>query len=293
MRGVVSAGMVTALSYLGARHAFDIAIGVSAGASNAFALVAGTDDAVAAAYSGACIDGPFLSVRRALLGRGPLMDLEHLVDDIVVGRDDSRIAAAASSGVRLGFLATEVERAEPVVLENFADGTELRRALRASSLLPGIAGAPAELRGRRWVDGTITQSIPYPAAIACGATHVLALQTRPVGVPLRAPRGPERVLVARALRRLGPQVEAAFAERPARYAAAVAELAARSHDEAGPVHMATVRPAAGTPPVGQLERNRARLLAGGRAGAAAVHLALEGTRPWLDGRLRVTTGGAV
>ncbi|CAB4881053.1 unannotated protein [freshwater metagenome] len=291
MRGVVSAGMVTALSLLGAGQAFDLALGVSAGASNAFAFCAGTDDRVAAAYYGACVDGPFLSARRAALGRGPLMDLEVLAQDIVVGRDDELVRRADASGVRLGFVATDVETAAPVVLEDFADAQELRTALRASSLLPGIAGAPVELKGRLHVDGTITESIPYPSALRLGATHVLVLQTRPVGVPLRRARGPERLISARALRRLGPQVEAAYAARPQRYAAAVAELAERSADGAGPPFLATIRPAAGTPPVGQLERSKPRLRAGARSGALAVHLALTGGRPWLDGRLATTLPG--
>ncbi len=288
MRGVVSAGMTAALDALGLRQAFDLVVGVSAGASNGFGLLAGMGNAPALTYLDGCTDGVFIDVRRGLRRRGPVMDLDHLLDGMVLGAGEERALRVLSSGVRFAVVATDVQTTEAVTLEGMGSRAELRAALRASSMVPGIAGERATFDGRDYVDGTVAESIPHRAAIAAGATHVLVLQTRPFGVDLRPPSWAERVLVGRALRRANPALVERYAGRPERYARAVDELAARTADGAGAPHMATIRPRVGTPPVRHLEQRRAPLLAGAIGGVRAVHLALHGREPWVDGELRVT-----
>ena len=63
---------------------------------------------------------------------------------------------------------------------------ELWDAVLASSRMPWAGGAPVELGGRRYVDGGLAAPIPVAEALAAGATHVLALQTRPYGVPRKS-----------------------------------------------------------------------------------------------------------
>ncbi|HEY5144930.1 MAG TPA: patatin-like phospholipase family protein, partial [Solirubrobacteraceae bacterium] len=262
MRGVVSAGMTAALDALGLQRAFDLVVGVSAGASNGFGLLAGIGSGVAETYLEGCTDGRFIDVRRGLLRRGPVMDLDHLLDDLVLGRGDERVEALLATGVRFAVVATDVQSTRSATLAGMGSRAELRAALKASSMVPGIAGERASFRGRDYVDGTVAESIPHRAAIAAGATHVLALQTRPFGVSLRPPSLPERVLVHRALRRANPALVDRYTGRPQRYTAAVEELAARTADGSGPPFLATIRPRAGTPPVRHLEQQRAPLLAG-------------------------------
>ncbi len=288
MRGVVSAGMTAALDALGLQQTFDLVVGVSAGASNGFGLLAGIGTGSALTYLDGCTDGRFIDVRRGLRRRGPVMDLDHLLDDLVLGSDDERARRALACGVRFAVVATDVRTTLATTLEGMGSRAELRAALKASSMVPGIAGERASVGGRDYVDGTVAESIPYRAATTAGATHVLVLQTRPFGVGLRPPSWPERVLVGRALRRANPALVERYAGRPERYAVAVDELAARTADGAGPPFLATIRPRAGTPPVRHLEQQRAPLLAGAIGGVRALHLALHGREPWVDGGLRVT-----
>ena len=287
MRGVVSAGMATALDALGLARAFDLVVGVSAGASNGFGMLAGLGATTALAYVDGCTDGRFIDLRRGLARRGPVMDLDFLLDEVTLGRGDERSERVLATGVRFAAVATDAQTTSATMLEGMRTRAELRAALRATSMVPGIAGTCARVDGRDYVDGAVSESIPFRAALRAGATHVLVLQTRPFGVELRAPSPPERMLVGRALRRVNPALVACYDSRPRRYASAVAELAARTADGAGPPYLATIRARAGTPPVGHLEQRRAPLRAGAIAGVRAVHLALHGREPWIDGRLRL------
>ncbi len=288
MRGVVSAGMVAALDDLGVQPALDLVVGVSAGASNGFGLLSGLGRETALVYVHGCTDGRFIDVRRAVRRGPPVMDLDHLLDNLILGPHPGGFERLLSSGVRFGVVATDARTTEPVLLDARGSYDELRAALLATSMVPGIAGDGATVAGRRYVDGTVSESIPYPAAIGAGATHVLVLQTRPFGVTLKPPSAAERFLVGRTLRRENPALVGTYAARPDRYARAVLELGARSADHTGPPFLATIRPRAGTPPVSNLEQDRACVLAGAISGVRAVHMALEGREPWVDGTLGVS-----
>jgi hypothetical protein len=74
MRGVVSAGMVSALEDLGLVHAFDAVYGSSAGAINAAYFLAGQAGFGTAIYSEDINNHQFISMRRAIGGR-PIVDL--------------------------------------------------------------------------------------------------------------------------------------------------------------------------------------------------------------------------
>lgn len=288
MRGVVSAGMVAALDDLGVQPALDLVVGVSAGASNGFGLLSGLGRTTALTYVDGCTDGRFIDARRAVRRGRPVMDLDHLLDDLILGPHPGGCERLLGSGVRFGVVATDAQTTRPVLLDGLGSYAELRAALMATSMVPGIAGDGATFAGRRYVDGTVSESIPYPAAVGAGATHVLVLQTRPFGVALKPPSAAERFLVGRTLRRENPALVATYKGRPERYAHAVLELGARSADHAGPPFLATIRPRAGTPPVSNLEQDRACVLAGAISGVRAVHMALEGREPWVDGTLCVS-----
>ena len=75
--------------------------------------------------------------------------------------------------------------------------TKLERAMRASSAIPaGIS--PVTLLGDQHVDGGVTDLAPLRAAVAAGATHILAVMMSPrVGAPAA---GPAENLVEVALR---------------------------------------------------------------------------------------------
>ena len=94
-------------------------------------------------------------------------------------------------------------------------------------------------------------------------------------------------LIERHLRRLNPALVTLYRERVAGYERVVGDIARRSlNADAGPPHVLGVRPAAGTPVVGQLERHSAVLAA---AGADAERL-LEQTLRLGGGRRTAPAG---
>jgi hypothetical protein len=99
-------------------------------------------------------------------------------------------------------------------------------------------------------------------AVAAGATHVLALQTRPYGVPRQSASRLADRFIERHLRRLNPALVTLYRERVGCYETTVDDIARRSLDVgAGPPHVLGLRPPAGTPVVSQLERRSAILAA--------------------------------
>ena len=84
-----------------------------------------------------------------------------------------------ASQVEYHPLGTDAETGESTDLRPLiADPAELRLALRASASLPFLAGPPVELRGRRFYDAGVAESIPFRTPLAQGATHVLVLRSR-------------------------------------------------------------------------------------------------------------------
>jgi predicted patatin/cPLA2 family phospholipase len=254
MRGVVSAGMAAALERLGLTASFDLVVGSSAGAINGGALVAGVAGGCVAAYHGPFASRSFVNPARVLWGR-PVMDVDYVLrydSDIL---DAARHERALASPIALHCVAVDVETAAAVDLCGMRSKRELWDALLASSRMPWAGGAPVQFGGRRYVDGGLASPIPVAEALAAGASHVLALQTRPYGVPRKSASRLADRFIERHLRRLNPALVRLYRERVACYETTVDDIARRSLDVgAGPPHVLGLRPPAGTPAVGQLER---------------------------------------
>jgi hypothetical protein len=108
---------------------------------------------------------------------------------------------------------------------------------------------------------------------------VLALQTRPHGVPRRSASRLADVFIERHLRRLNTALVTLYRARIASYEATVDDLARRSLDlDGGPPHVLGLRPAATAPVVGQLER-RAAVLASAAADAERLVAQTPGLTP--------------
>jgi predicted patatin/cPLA2 family phospholipase len=255
MRGVVSAGMAAAIERLGLTSCFDFVVGTSAGALNGAALLAGVAEACAAAYHSAFTTRRFINPYRLLIGRAAVdvaFTLDHADPE---GLDAGRHERTAASPIPLHCVAVDVDRASVAVLSDLGTVPELRGALLASSRMPWVGGGPVEFRGRRFLDGGLAESIPYRTAVGLGATHVLALQTRPWEVPLEpASRLSDRIISSR-LRKLNPALLDLYRRRPADYEAAVAELSRETRSPGGePPFLFGLRLPEGTEPISRLER---------------------------------------
>jgi predicted patatin/cPLA2 family phospholipase len=272
MRGVVSAGMAAALERLGLTAGFDLVVGSSAGAINGGALLAGVARPCAAAYYGPFASRSFVNPARVLWGR-PVMSVDYVLGYNAGELDAERHDRAVASPIELHCVAVDVATAAATDLSGMRTRRELWDAILASSRMPWAGGPPVTFRDRRFVDGGLAAPIPVGEALAAGATHVLALQTRPYDVARKSHSRLADRLIERHLRQLNPALVALYRARVADYEATVADIARRSADAAsGPPHVLGLRPPAGTPVVGQLER-RPEILA--RAAADAERLVEE------------------
>lgn len=273
MRGVVAGGMATALEELGVVDAFDDAYGSSAGALGCAFLLAGQAALGTSLYFDDLTTPDFIAVRR-VVGRTALLSLEFLLDEVMATRKPFDWQRVVDHSVRLHPIATDLDACESVDLcDEVRDPRRLREALRASARVPGVAGPPVQLGGRRLVDGSVLGAIPFERAIADGATHVMVLRTRPFGATYRPPAAVLRGSLARYLRRVHPSLPALHRRRAEAYRADVERLE-RLVRAPGPPHVLVVAPRRGTPEVKALERDRRRLVAGAESGAEAVFAAL-------------------
>jgi predicted patatin/cPLA2 family phospholipase len=264
MRGVVSAGMVSALEELGYGDAFDAVYGASAGAINAAYFLAGQARLGTTIYHQDINNRRFIDLARALRGR-PIVDLGFLMD---VARHRKRLDAARVIGgaTPLRVLATDVTTEAARTLDGFETDTALFDALRAGATMPVIAGGPMELGTGRFLDASLSEPIPVPSAEAHGYTHVLALLTRS-GSMRPGVSAFDRYYVAPRLRRVSPALATRYLTRAVSYAALLQAIDAGT----GPLGRAQVMAIrASGEPIGKLECRREVLETGARRGFDAV-----------------------
>ncbi|WP_433824691.1 patatin-like phospholipase family protein [Actinoplanes sp. CA-015351] len=213
MRGIVSATMAAVIEQEGILPAVDLIVGTSAGAVNAATLAVGKAEAMADSYAEVFASPEFIDVRRIVRGR-PVIDGLRLVSHVDELFDVGSAAGTDWAG-RLAMVATDVDTGLAEALTGFTDRADLIGSIHASGLLPMLAGEPVVLRGRRWLDGGIVDAVPVLTAATLGATHAIVLATRPPGT--QPAYGAGDVVAERYLRRLNPQLAAAYQGRPHRY----------------------------------------------------------------------------
>jgi len=246
--------MTAAIERLGMTEAFDLAVGASAGALNAAALLAGVARGCTVAYSGAFAGPAFINPARLLVGR-PAIDVRFVLRHADAGLDAERHERTIASPVALSCVAVDVDTAEVVEFSGMRTRNDLWAALLATSRMPWVGGRPVRISGRRYLDGGLADAIPLDVALAHGATHALVLQTRPHGVPRSSGSPWADRLIERHLRRLNPALVDLYRDRIASYERVVTDIAAHSSSGDGPPFVLGLRPPAGTPPVSQLERD--------------------------------------
>lgn len=273
MRGVVSAGMVTALEQLGLTMAFDLVVGTSAGALAGAFLLAEQPAMGTSLYYEELISREWLHYARAMRRR-PVVGLDWLLDDVMVhSRKALRWNAAVQSDIPLYAVATQLPDYVPVTLGPLRSIPELREALRASARIPLIAGKPVEISDSLYIDGSLTQGIPLKAARDIGSTHVLILLTRPAGQLREQPKWLHKFMIFPAMNRLLSGLGDAYAHRADNYVAELREIEALQASPNSSEILVAQLPAM-SPVVRQLEQDPSALFTGAVDGAAAVYKAL-------------------
>jgi predicted patatin/cPLA2 family phospholipase len=173
LRGVFSTGLLD--GFLEAQfNPFDLFIGVSSGASNLAAYLAGMIGRNRSIYMDYSLRPDFISFPKFLRG-GHLLDLDWLWDITI-------------REIRLD-LATIYSRAKPfvVVLTDVQTGDahyklthagDLEHVLKASSAMPLLYRAYPEVDGRPMTDGGVADSIPVGESIRRGARRIMVIRSR-------------------------------------------------------------------------------------------------------------------
>ncbi len=271
MRGAVSAGMALALQERGFLPAFDAVYGSSAGAITGAWLVSSRPEGMRGWASP--VYARTLIRWSALLRGRPVTDVRTLVEVLYQTEHPMDFESVLASEVPLHPLATDATTGAASDLRPLiADPAELRLALRASASLPFLAGPPVTLRGRRFYDAGVAESIPLRTPLAQGATHIVVLRSRPARtlagvVPSSRPPREARLLARTVLRKEAPELRAALLSRAARTLADVTRIG--QMEVAGTA--LSIHPPADGPLVSRLTTDGTVLAAAFEAGREATH----------------------
>jgi predicted patatin/cPLA2 family phospholipase len=260
MRGVISAGAVTALEHLHLAQRFDAIYGVSAGAFDGAYMLAGQAAMGTTIYFDDLPAARFLRARRMLAAR-PAIALDEVIDEIVARRKPLDVAAVESARPEFHVLATCLEHR---ALER-PHGPLLER-LRAAARVPLLSGPPVRLNGCRLYDGGLLSPLPVELAAADGATHILVLRTRPDGPAVKRHAHVERAMLSW-LHRAHPETRSMPVVPSGRYERQLATLPAGTTAH-GDVEVQVIVPQA--PTMSQSEMNPAALRAGAWTGLTSV-----------------------
>lgn len=260
-RATYSSGMVLAIEELGLTRCFDAVYGTSAGSLSGSWLIAGQAAACCAGWWRPGLMERVTDVGRGLRGR-PVIDVEYLINRAA---DDQDIPldwqAIVDSDIPLHPVATDVDNGAAVDLHStIVDKSSLQMALRASACVPLLAGLPIEIGGRRFVDGAVSEPLPFHAALADDATHVLVLRTRRADQEAIESTRVEKALVSRLGATRVPGLVRVLGTHMGRRRADDELLARKtaSPDQEGP-HLFEVRPPEGADTISPLETDPERL----------------------------------
>lgn len=174
--------MCIALEELGLTDCFDAVYGTSGGALNGARLLAGEGQRWLPSWASAEAAAAGVVDPRRVLRGGPLADLHVMVGRIYEEVAPMDFEAILANPITFHPIATDAQTGQAVDLAPYlTDRRSLQTALRATACLPLLAGPPVQIAGRSFVDGGIAEAIPWPSAVAHGATHALILRTRREG----------------------------------------------------------------------------------------------------------------
>lgn len=214
MRAAYANGVLSAFETAGHRP-WDLVLGTSAGGALAAWYAAGQARFAERTWDFAA-DRAILSYRRYLLGRGPLLDHEFLLENVYRERHPIDEAAIHRAPFPVVVTATRVR-------DGHATYHDLREGpvipwLKATGRLPFAAGPPVDIQGELYLDGGIADPIPVRHAIETrGMDHVVLLLNSPAG-----PRRRDNAVLSRITARRFPSLRNGILAHQARKEAAVA-----------------------------------------------------------------------
>ncbi|WP_257428087.1 patatin-like phospholipase family protein [Nocardioides carbamazepini] len=250
-RAAYSAGMALAIDEAGLTDAFDDVYGTSGGALNGAWLLTGEARRWIRSWAWPEVAAARVTDPRRILRGGPVVDLGRLVHHVYEEITPMDFDAIVANPIGFHPIATDAATGAAADLASYVtDRIGAQTALRASSCIPLLAGRPVRLGGRTYVDGGLSEGVPYRTALAQGATHVLVLRTRRADQRAVPPSRVERMLLAPYFLRHGRAAGAAHIGRHRTYAEDDLQLAAGT--TADVPTLVEVRPPLGSPDVTRL-----------------------------------------
>ena len=176
MRGIYSAGVLDI--FIENQIKFDAVIGVSAGAlfgANYLSEQAGRVLRYCKRFNP---DRNYMGIR-PLLKEGNIVSTEyayHLVPEKLDVFDDEKFR---QSEIPFTAVVTDIESGKPeyIRIRSVFDQMDI---LRASGSMPFVS-KPVCVDGKKYLDGAVTDSIPYEYMLARGYDHIVAVLTKPEG----------------------------------------------------------------------------------------------------------------
>lgn len=173
MRGIFAAGVLDVFLECGFRP-FDLAFGVSVGASNVLSYLAGQHGRSRRCFLNQMSRPEFIDPWRLVRG-GHWLDLDWLWNAIQ-SEDPLDTSAAASSGVEYALVATCSQTGQPRYLS--PDSESMLGAIKASCAFPVLYRHPIRLAEGSFVDGGISDPLPVREAYRRGARTIVVIRSR-------------------------------------------------------------------------------------------------------------------
>lgn len=173
MRGIYTAGVLEA--FMEAGFVADALYGVSAGASNGMSYVSGQQGRGLRTNTDYTGDKRYLSFS-SLLKTGSAFGMDFIFNEIPDKLDPFDFDAFYASPCRFYAGVTDVETGKPVFFGK-EDITRDLEVIKASCALPMLSGM-VEYKGRKYMDGGISDPIPLDQALAVGYDRIIVILTQ-------------------------------------------------------------------------------------------------------------------
>ena len=213
MRGAFGAGVYDALMDRN-MYPFDLAVGVSAGASNLVTYLSGQRGRVLRYYTVYPHRKEYIGLY-ALLHSGNYINLKYVYETLSFpnGEDPFDFHAYINSRMDMYFVSTDARTGKPVYFPKTSISEWNMKALEASAAVP-VACKPVLFEGRRYYDGGVSDPLPFRKAFELGAEKIVAVMTKPKDFE----RNPEKDRIpARIISVKYPQAGKALAARADTY----------------------------------------------------------------------------
>ena len=176
MRGMYTAGVLDVFMEQGI--AFDGVIGVSAGALFGVNLLSKQAGRVIRYNKRFNADPNYLGLR-PLLRTGNIVDTEYAYHRVPYELDVFDDDTYRASNIPFYAVVTNVETGEPeyIKIDSVFDQMDV---LRASGSMPFVS-KPVEIKGKKYLDGAITDSIPFEKFMEMGYDRLVVVLTKPEG----------------------------------------------------------------------------------------------------------------